>query len=96
MCVPNKIKDLNLSVFNIITETNESKTLAKHIWCECKCKFDERKLSSNQWWNNDKCWCENKKHHICEKYYIWNPSTCICENVKYLATIMNDSVIRCH
>ena len=33
--------------------------------------------------------------NICEKDYIWNPSTCICENGKYLASIMDDSVIRC-
>ena len=26
--------------------------------------------NSNQWWNNDKCRCECKKHHICEKDVI--------------------------
>ena len=40
--------------FNTITEINESKRLAKHISCECKCKFDGRKSNSNQKWNNDK------------------------------------------
>ena len=39
----------------MITGTNESKTLAKHISCECKCKFDGTKCNSNQWWNNSKC-----------------------------------------
>ena len=39
VCVPNKIEDLNLSVFNMITGISESKTLTKHILCECKCKF---------------------------------------------------------
>ena len=48
VCVPNKTKDLNLSVFNIITGINESKTLTKHISCECKCKFDEKKCNSKQ------------------------------------------------
>ena len=42
VCVPNKTEDLNLSVFNMITGINESKTLTKHISCKCKCKFDER------------------------------------------------------
>ena len=69
---------------------NESKTLAKHISCECKCKFGEGKCNSNQWCNNDKCQCECTKHHICEKDYIWNPSTCVCYNGKYLASIMDD------
>ena len=61
VCVPNKTEDLNLSMFIMINGINESKTLAKHISCECKCKFDGRKCNSNQWWNNDKCRCECKK-----------------------------------
>ena len=40
LCVSNKTKDLNLSVFNMITGINESKTLRKDISCECKCRFD--------------------------------------------------------
>ena len=36
VCVPNKTEDLNLSIFNIITEINESKTLTKHISFEFK------------------------------------------------------------
>ena len=36
LCVPSKTEGLNINVFNIITETNESKTLTKHISCECK------------------------------------------------------------
>ena len=78
----------------MITGINESKTLTKHISCECKCKFDGRKCNSNQKWNNDKCRCECKKHHICEKDYIWNPFS--CENGKYLANTIDDSVITCY
>ena len=48
----------------MIRGTNESKTLTKHMSCECKCKFDDRKFNSNQKWNNDKCSCECKKHHV--------------------------------
>ena len=80
VCIPNKTEDLNLSVFNMITGINESKTLIKHISCECKCKFDETKSNSNQWWNNGKCRCEHKKHHVCEKDYVCNPTTRNCEN----------------
>ena len=54
VCVPNKTEDLNLSVFNMITGKYEWKTLTKDISCECKCKFDERKCNSDQWWINDK------------------------------------------
>ena len=55
VCVPNNTEDLNLSLFNTITGINKLKTSTKHISCECKGKFDERKCNSNQWWNNDKC-----------------------------------------
>ena len=37
VCLPNKIEDLNLSVFNMIAGINESKTLTKQISWECKC-----------------------------------------------------------
>ena len=78
----------------MITGKNESKILTKDISCKCKCKFDRRKCNSNQKWNNDKCRCECKKH-ICERDYIWNPAQCSCENGKYLASIIDDSVITC-
>ena len=29
------------------------------------------------------------------KNYVWNPATCSCKNGKYLASIIDDSVIRC-
>ena len=94
-CVPNKTEDLNLSVFSMITGTNESKTLTKHISCECKYRFDGKKRNSDQWSNNDKCQCECKNRHVCEKDYIWNPSICNFKNGKYFASVMNNSAITC-
>ena len=82
VCVPNKTEDLNLSVFNMITGMNESKTLTKHISCECKCKFDGKKCNSNQWRNNYKCRYECLKIQVFEKDYVWNPAPCNCENGK--------------
>ena len=41
-CAPNKTKDLNVSMFNMITGINESKTLRKDISCECKFRFLEK------------------------------------------------------
>ena len=95
VCVPNKTKDLNLSVFKMITGINESKTLTKHLSCRCKCRFDGRKCNSEQWWNNNKCRCECQKHHVCEKDYAWNPAMCNCKNGKYSASIMNNSTMTC-
>ena len=42
---------------------------------------------------NVKFQCECKKHYICEKEYIRNPATCSCKNYKYLASIIDDSVM---
>ena len=81
---------LILIVFIIITGINEPKTLTKHVLCECKCKFDGIKCKSNQWWNNDRCRCECKKIHVCEKDYIWNHVR-NCRNREKLASIMDDS-----
>ena len=33
------------------------------------------------------------EHHESEKNNIWNPATCSCENIKYLASIIDDSMI---
>ena len=90
-----KIEDLNLSVFNMITWIDEWKILKKQISCECECRFEGRKCNSDQWWNNDKCWCECKKRNVCEKDSVWNRATCNCENGKYLASIMDNSAIIC-
>ena len=44
-------------------------------------------------WNNDKCWWECKKHHICTRDNICNAALCSGKNGKYLASITDDSVI---
>ena len=63
-------QDLNQRVFNMTVEINGSKTLTRHISCECNCKFYGRKCNLDQWWNNDKYWCECKKLDICEKDHL--------------------------
>ena len=90
VCVPNKTEDLDSSVMNVIKGKNESKTLTKYMLCKCKCKFNERKCDSNQWWNNDKCWFKCKNHHVCEKDFIWIPATCNCGNGKHLPSVIDD------
>ena len=54
VCVTNKTEDLDIHVFNMITEKNESNILTKDISCECKCKFDGRKQNPNLKRNHDK------------------------------------------
>ena len=53
----------------MMTGISESRTLTKHISCQCECKFYGRKCSSNQKWNNSKCCCECKnqiEHRVCK------------------------------
>ena len=58
ICVPIKIRDIDVKVFNTITRINEAKTLIKHVLCDCKCKFNSKTSNSNQNWNNDTWQCE--------------------------------------
>ena len=43
-----KKKDIKVKAFNMITNKNEAKTMAKHILCHCKCKFNSKTCNSNQ------------------------------------------------
>ena len=71
------------------------KNFNKNISCDCKCRFNGEKFNSHQWWNTDKCWCDCKNCHVCEKDYSLNFSRDSCKNTKYWASIMNDSAITC-
>ena len=46
--IPNKTEDLSLSVFNMITGINESKTLTRHISYEYKCRLGGKKCDTHQ------------------------------------------------
>ena len=54
ICVPNKKEIVDINVFNMIKRINESKIL-KHISCDCTCKFDEIRSSSDQKWKKELC-----------------------------------------
>ena len=59
--VPSKTKGVNVKVFHI-KRINKVKTLAKHISCDCKCKYGSTTCNLNQKRNNDKC------QFVCKKY----------------------------
>ena len=69
ICVPSKTKDLNIKILDMITRICKSKTLIKHISCDCTCKFSSIKCSSNLKWNYEKCQDECKKYCMCKKNY---------------------------
>ena len=71
----------------MVTKKNQTKTMTKHISCDCKCKFINTTRNSNQKRNNETCQCECKNYN-CRKGDSCNPS-------KYLKVIDDTSVIQC-
>ena len=58
------------------TGVNESKTWAKHVWCNCRYEFHDRKCNLKQKFNNNKCQCECKNkikykmdHYVFRLFY---------------------------
>ena len=93
--VARKTKEINVKVFNTITNKNEAKTMAEHVSWDYKSKFSSITYNSNQKWINWTCHCQYKNYRKGKKYCIWNPSTYICGNSKYLKKIADTSVIMC-
>ena len=58
MCVPKETKDINIKVFNMITNKNDAKAMTKHISFDCKCKSNGTTCISNKKWNKKTCQCE--------------------------------------
>ena len=40
-CVPNKVKNMNVIVFNLMSGINETKYLVQHESCEYECRLNE-------------------------------------------------------
>ena len=54
-CVPKKIKDISVKVFDEMKNRNEAKVMIKHISCDWKWKFNSKTCNSNQKCNNKTC-----------------------------------------
>ena len=93
VCVPNNTEDLNLIMFNMITGIKESKTLIKHISAIVDVKLMEENLIQINGGKMINANVSVKKVYVYEKDYIWNPAACNFEIGKYLASIMDYSVI---
>ena len=80
VCVPNKVNNMNVKVFTLMSGVNETKCLVKQQ--SCKCRLHKRVCNSKEKRNHDKCQCECKESDdwgSCKNYYIWNPTTYNCE-----------------
>ena len=65
----------------MITNKDEAKAIAKHISCDCKCKFNSITCNSNQKWNNKTCQCESKNYGQCEKSIVGIPANVLVRAV---------------
>ena len=82
ICVPDIKKNLNVKVFNLMSLTNETRSIKWHETCKSICRLNEIICNNKQRWNKDKCRCECKElidKGVCDKGFIWNPSNCVCE-----------------
>ena len=52
-------------VFNMITNRNETKTLAKNTSCDWKWKPNALTCNSDQKWNNESCQWECENYRTC-------------------------------
>ena len=60
-----KTKNVNVDIFNMIANKNEAKTMAKHISCDFKHKFNSITCNSNHKLNNKTCQCGCKNYRKC-------------------------------
>ena len=89
VCVPDFVKNLNVKVFNLMSRSNESRSIKLHETCKCICRLNKITFNNRQRWNKDQCRCECKKlidKGVCDKGYIFNPSNCKCECHKWCNT----------
>lgn len=48
VCVPNKARNMNVKVFNLISRVNKTRYLVQNESCQCECGLNERAFNSNQ------------------------------------------------
>ena len=78
-CVPNKVKNMNAKVFNLMSGVNETRFLVQHEPCDSKYRLNESACNSKQEWNHNSCACECKELDdwgSCKYDYMWNPGMC--------------------
>ena len=82
ICISDTVKNLNVKVFNLMSLTNETRSIKWHETCKCICRLNEIICNNKQRWNKDKCRCECKElidKGVCDKEFVFNPSNCECE-----------------
>ena len=53
ICVPDVVKNLNVKVFNLMSRSNESRSIKFHETCKCICRLNKIICNNKQRWNKD-------------------------------------------
>ena len=64
ICVPDIKKKINFKVFNLMSRTNETRSIKWHETCKCICRLNEIICNNKQRWNEEKCRCECKYNEL--------------------------------
>ena len=90
--VADKVKNINIKIFNLILEVKETRFLVQHESSERICKLNENLFNSKQKWSHHECWCECKELDDWSYFkdnYTWNPSACSWGSVRRHAELTN-------
>ena len=61
LCLPDVDKNINVTVFNLMSFSNQTRHIECHETCKCKCRLDASVRNNKQKWNKGKCRCESRK-----------------------------------
>ena len=76
------LKNLNVTVFSLISRTNEPKSINWHETSKCVCRLDKIIYNNKEGWNKDKCRCQCKElidQGVCDQGFIFSRSNCESE-----------------
>ena len=79
---PDVVKNMNITVFNLISRINETRHISWDETCKCKFTSDANVCKFSRRWDKNKCRCECKElidKGSCDKGINWNPITYECE-----------------
>ena len=82
ICVSDTVKNLNVKVLNLMSRTNETRSIKWHETCKCICRLNKIICNNKQREHKEKCRCDCKElidKGVCDKEFICNPSNCHCE-----------------
>ena len=89
--VSDTAKNLNVKVFNLMSRTNETRSIKWHETCKCICRLNAIICHNKQRWNEEKCICECKdliNRAVCDKGFI-EIQVIISVNVINLVILVN-------